>query len=212
VLNQSNINTDQNADLVWRKLTLSINHSHQDLKLLTKRVLFCLDNNLSEFAAGALQDLFIVLQNSGIDLRLRMLNLINPLLDYSERKYFQKKIDAENESSLTSPQECQHFMGSVLAEGDCKLNESDYLPRDPKFQNKQLEAQYLIACGKLFAAKELLEASFLNNRADTAIENELQSFYYYAKDKQGLEQFVTTLSQKNIEVSKSWQVLRKAME
>jgi hypothetical protein len=210
VLNQQTENTAQNSDVVWRKLTLSLNHSPQDLKLLTQRILFCLDNHLSEFAAGALQDLFIVLQHKGADLRLRMLNLINPLLDYSERKYFQQKLAIESESSSQLSQECQHFIGSVLAEGDCELSETSYLSKASEFQSKQEEAHYLIACGKLFAARELLEETYLKNKSDTVTESELQSFYFYAKDKKGLEQFMAKLLQNNNEVSSSWQALQKA--
>jgi len=211
VLNQQTENSIQNSDVVWRKLTLSINHSPQDLKLLTQRILFCLDNNLSEFSAGALQDLFIVLQNKGADLRLRMLNLISPLLDYSERKYFQQTLVVESgESSSSLSQECQHFMGSVLAAGDCELNETSYLSRSSEFQNKQEEAQYLIACGKLFAARELLEETYLKNKSDSTLESELQSFFFYTKDKKGLEQFMARLLQKNNKVSSSWQALQKA--
>ena len=210
MLNQQTENSTQNSDVVWRKLTLSINHSPQDLKLLTQRILFCLDNNLSEFAAGALQDLFIVLQNNGSDLRLRMLNLINPLLDYSERRYFQQKLVVENGESSPLSQECQHFIGSVLAVGDCELNETNYLSKASEFKDKREEAQYLIACGKLFAAKELLESAYLNNRADSALESELQSFYFYAKDKKGLEQFMARLLQNDNKVSSSWQALQKA--
>ncbi len=209
VLNQQTENSTQNSDVVWRKLALSINHSPQNLKLLTQRILFCLDNNLSEFAAGALQDLFIVLQNKGADLRLRMLNLISPLLDYSERKYFQQKLVVESAESSPLLQECQHFMGSVLAIGDCELSENIYLSKASKFKSKQEEAQYLIAYGKLFAAKELLEETYLKNKSDSILESELQSFYFYAKDKKGLEQFMARLPQNN-KVSSSWQALQKA--
>lgn len=215
MLTDSTENTVQNSDLVWRKLTLSVNHSPQDLKLLTQRILFCLDNNLSGFAAGALQDLFILLKDNGVDLRIRMLNLIRPLLDYSERKYFQQKIIAESDSFLRSPkepslQEGQHFAGSVLAASDYQLNEFSLLPKASEFQDKQQEAQYLIACGKLFLARELLETSYLNDRADSLLESELQYFYFYAKDKKGLEHFMIKLPQNNNDTSNSWQTLRKA--
>ncbi len=208
MLNQSSENTTQSSDLVWRKLTLSINHSPQNLKLLTQRILFCLDNNLSEFAAGALQDLFIALKHNGVDLRLRMLNLINPLLDYSERKYFQQKIAFESSSPLLS-QEFQYFKGSVLAVEDCQLNESSFLPNVFEFQNVRQEAQYLTACGKLPQAKNILEVSYLKDTTDSELENELQSFYFYAKDKKGLEQFIAKLPLNNNNAPSSWQALQK---
>ncbi len=207
MLNQASEKIEQHSDLVWRKLTLSVNHSSQDLKLLTQRILFCLDNNLSEFSAGALQDLFLVLKDNGADLRLRMLKLINPLLNYNERKYFQQQIAAERDSSLS--QDCQYFSGSVLAINECELSESDFLPMTSSFQNELEEAQYLIACGKLFLAKELLEASYSKNWTDSLLENELQSFYFYTKDKKGLEQFIAKLPQSNNSGSNSWQALQK---
>jgi len=60
-------------------------------------------------------------------------------------------------------------------------------------------------------AKELLETSYLKNRTDSELESELQSFYFYAKDKKGLEQFIAKLSLNSDGLSNSWLALQKAI-
>jgi hypothetical protein len=81
---------------VWRDLSAQIIQSPEELKVHVQRILFCLDNDLSDYSAGALQDLFLVLQEKGIDLRSRMFNLSSPILDYTERTYFQECLKDSN--------------------------------------------------------------------------------------------------------------------
>ncbi len=74
---------------IWEQLSSSISDTPHDLILHTQRILFAVDNELPEQACTALQDLSAVLQSNGRDLRLRMFNLISPLIDETERNYFQ---------------------------------------------------------------------------------------------------------------------------
>lgn len=206
-----NNSTPQDTDLIWRKLTLSVNHSADDLKLHIQRILFCLDNNLSDFSAGALQDLFIALQENGRDLRLRMFNLISPLLDYSERRYFQQSLEAslDNNEGL---QVFECYQGSVLAEKyyQCGDESKNHLPGTVvEFNNKSEEANYLIASGKLSEARTMLESICMDDN-DKQLSEELQSYYFYSKDKQGLEQFMAKMLQKNRKLSSSWLALRES--
>ncbi|MEE9444673.1 MAG: hypothetical protein V3V19_03305 [Cocleimonas sp.] len=201
----------QDADLIWRKLTLSVNHSADDLKLHTQRILFCLDNNLSDFSAGALQDLFITLQDKGKGLRLRMFNLISPLLDYSERRYFQQSMEGIESNDDLPIFQC--YRGSVLAEKNyqCDDKSNGQLPITVEFNNKSEEANYLMASGKLSEAKIMLESIFLGNN-DKQVSEALQTYYFYSKDKEGLERFMGEMSQKKRNLSSSWVALQTSAE
>lgn len=183
----------------WRHLNLQFSSSPQNLQLATQRILFCLEHDLSKFLAGALQDLFVSLQDKGWSLRHRMYNLCSPLLQYTERSYFQKKLadSADNEINIS-------FLGSVsMNKNFSKYGINDDL-NTKSIDNIQTFSQGLIDKGKLSKAQSLLEEACLNNHRLKPINQELQRFYYYSEDKNSLSSFILALQDAKKKPLKSW--------
>ncbi|MEE9327778.1 MAG: hypothetical protein V3U71_10835 [Cocleimonas sp.] len=187
----------------WRNLNLQFSHSPNNLKLGTQRILFCLEHDLTEFLAGALQDLFVSLEDSGWSLRHRMYNLCSPLLQYTERKYFQKWLADSTDTEI----EYISFSGSVLMSQSVSRVNDDLNKNN--IDEIQLLAHELIEKGKLAKAQRLLEETCLNNHKLKPINQELQQFYFYSENKNALSGFILTLQGAKKKPLKSWLELQE---
>ncbi len=184
----------------WRHLNLLYGHSPNDLKLSTQRILYCLEHDLIEFLAGALQDLFVSLQDKGWSLRHRMYNLCSPLLQYTERNYFQKILADSSGKEI----EYISFSGAVLMSNSVKrlrVND-DFFKKN--IDEIQTLIQGLIEKGKLTKAQGLLEVTCLNHHKLKPINQELQSFYFHSKNKSALTDFISALEDVKKKPMKSW--------
>ena len=103
---------------VFKKLSVDVSENPANLKRHTQRVLFCADNSLGELACASLQDLFIVLQENGRDLRLQLVNLVSPLIEQDDRHFFQQWLSDESDRNL----KCRNFAGSVFFSKNCQSN------------------------------------------------------------------------------------------
>lgn len=101
---------------IFKKLSLEVSQNPNNLKLHTQRVLFCAENNLSELASASLQDLFLVLQEKGRDLRVQLVNLASPIIEQEDRLFFQQWLSDDSDENL----ECRRFAGSVFFSTSCQ--------------------------------------------------------------------------------------------
>jgi len=198
------ITEEHNTKENWRRLNLEVSRSQSNLKLITQRILYCLDNNIKEFLAGALQDLFISLQDKGWALRHRMYNLCSPLLEYTERTYFQKWLADSSDTEL----ENFHFVGSVFM-GQSNSKKSDLNNAHDSIQH---HAQHLIEQGKLASAQVLLEETCLKNHKLKLENKELQDFYFHSRNKGALSDFISKLRDARKKPMRSWLKIQKESE
>ncbi len=210
------LQTEKNPRVIWRQLTLGIYQSPSNLKLHMQRILFCLDNErdkeLSEYASGALYDLFVTLNDKGSELRQRMFNLVSPVMSFVDRAYFKVWLSENTDKNLAYYQ----FSGSVLKSKHCQDQNGstkDSFRVSPSFENTLEEAKYKIELGQLEQAQTLLEASCIENISSIATQQELQSFYFYTKNKKAMDAFILQLKDSGVKVPKTWielQALSKA--
>jgi len=210
------LQTEKNPRVIWRQLTLSIYQSPSNLKLHTQRILYCLDNDLhkglSEYASGALYDLFVTLNEKGSELRHRMFNLASPIMSFADRAYFQVWLSENTDKNLA----CYQFSGSVLKSKTCQNQNGDTKNSfrvSPPFENTLEEAKYKIESGQLEQAQTLLEDFCLKKINNIASQQELQRFYFYTKDKKSMDAFMLQLKDSGVKVPKTWielQALSKA--
>ncbi len=206
------LQTEKNPRVIWRQLTLGVYSSSDNLKSHTQRILFCLDNDLSEYISGALHDLFVTLGDKGNALRQRMFNLASPVMSFTDRAYFKVWLIESSDESLA----CYQFSGSVLKSKTCQtqMEETKNSYRIvPTFNTVLEEAEYKIESGQLLQAQTLLEELCLKNANDSAFQQELQRFYFYTKNKKSMDAFMIQLNDSGVKVSKTWielQALSKA--
>lgn len=210
------LQTEKNPRVIWRQLTLGIYQSPNNLKLHTQRILFCLDNGLdkglSEYASGALHDLFVTLNDKGIELRHRMFNLASPIMSFVDRAYFQVWLSENTDKNLA----CYQFSGSVLESKTCQDQNGETKNSfriSPVFENTLEEAKYKIESGQLEQAQTLLEDSCLKNVNSIAAQQELQRFYFHTKNKKSMDAFMSRLKDSGVKAPKTWielQALSKA--
>lgn len=189
---------------LWRQLNLRLHNKPADLKLHTQRILFCVENEFPEFASAALHDMYIALQESGWKLRLRMFNLVSPIMEYTDRLYFQKWLAENTDVNL----KCRKLSGSIFVSKNCLKNNENNSLEKPIFDNKVEESRFYIEQGDLNKAQSLLEAEYFEKTSDSdteqKIREELQMFYYYSKNKQALETYIVGLKKSNRKLSQSW--------
>ena len=200
-----NVTTQAKKDIrvIWRQLTLGVHSSPDNLRLHTQRILFCLDNHLSEHISGALHDLFVVLKEKGVDLRQRMFNLASPVMSFADRAYFKVWLSENSDKSLA----CYQFSGSVIESKTCQHQNGKIMNSfkvAPHFNHVLEEAEYKIESGQLDQAQVLLETSYLSNPNDIAIQKELQRFYFHAKKKKSMGAFIVRLNDSGVKLSKTW--------
>ncbi len=210
------LQAEKNPRVIWRQLTLGVYQSPSNLKLHTQRILFCLDNGLdkrlSEYASGALHDLFVTLNDKGSELRHRMFHLASPIMSFVDRAYFQVWLSENTDKNLA----CYQFSGSVLKSKTCQDQNGETKNSfrvSHAFKNALEEAKYKIESGQLEQAQNLLENSCLKNVNDIATQQELQRFYFYTRNKKAMDAFMIRLKDSGVKVPKTWielQALSKA--
>jgi len=187
---------------IWRSLTLRISHEPENLKLHTQRLLFSLDNNVSDYTSGALQDLFISLGKKGFSLRQRMFNLTSPVMMQSDRIYFQRWLMDDTDKNLA----CQRFAGAVFKSETCQSTDDDnnLLHTRPTFKSQLAEARFNIEAGQIVKGQALLESYCIGNGNDASAVKELQNMYAHTKNKDGLMRFTQKLSENGGQIPDAW--------
>lgn len=197
---------------LWRTLALRVKQQPDNLKLHTQRLLFGLENGLSDYLPGALQDLFICLQQKGLPLKQRMFSLLSPVMVHSDRLYFQRWLADGSDSNL----KCQRLAGAVFKSETCQpVSELDelYAPDAaqlldrPAFKNQLEEAYYNLECGQIMKAQALLENICLENENDTKAINELQAIYTYTKQTEALQSFTQRFVENGRTLTETWSKL-----
>ncbi len=203
--------SENNPRVIWRQLTLGVYQSPGNLKLHTQRILFCLDKKidkgLSEYASGALHDLFVTLNDKGSELRHRMFNLASPIMSFVDRAYFKVWLSENTDKSLA----CYQFSGAVLNSKTCQNQKSEIQNSyrvSPSFENTLEKAKYKIESGQLGQAQILLEDFCLNNINDITRQQELQRFYFYTKNRIAMDAFMARLNDSGIKAPRTWRELQ----
>jgi len=200
---------DDEADVlaIWRTLTLRVSHEPENLKLHTQRLLFGLENEVSEYIPGALQDLFISLGKKGFSLRQRLFNLVSPVMAQADRIYFQQWLADDTDKNLA----CQRLLGAVFKSETCQAVENDNdnsgLLTRPAFNNQLAEARFNIAAGQIVKAQALLENTYLKDGNNSDVLNELHTLYLCTKNKEAVAQFTQKLSENSGQLPEVWSKL-----
>lgn len=194
----------------WRRLNLSIKGQPVQFQQHSQRILFALENNLQQFLAGALQDLFVALGKNGRALRERMYSLVVPLIDHNDREYFHEWLAQDSDATL----ECQRFLGSVLISQTCQPSSVDSDPYSSLATGSLIEkGRHAIAHGRIEMAESLLETACGKNKPDTTHVEELMSLYAATRQKEKLSTLANKLQKQRFKLSKHWkQVLESSKE
>lgn len=210
-MQKNNLIGDNESDVyaIWRSFALRISHEPENLKLHTQRLLFGLENNLSDYVSGALQDLFICLRQKGLPLRLRLFNLLSPIMDQTDRVYFQKWLADDSDRNL----KCRRLLGSVFKSETCQAfdgaeesnsPENKQLGVSPVFKSQLDEARYNLECGQILKAQAMLENICLKHENDTKAIKDLQALYTHTRQKKGLESFTQRFADNGKSLTKTW--------
>ena len=191
--------------VIWRSLTLRISQEPANIKLHTQRLLFGLENGLSDYVSGALQDLFICLKQKGLPLRQRLFNLTSPVMVQHERAYFQRWLADNSDRNL----ECYRYPGSVFSSDTCKAVEGNgdsiSLGTKPIFKNQLAEARYNLELGQIIKAQALLENICVKESNNLEAINELQNLYTCTKSEDSLTRFTQRLMEEGRSLPEIWQ-------
>lgn len=212
-LSNSNTNNPKEPLTHWRQLTLNVKASPNNLVNHTQRIMLAMELHLQPYLAGAFQDFFIALKDTGLPLKERMFHLASPLLEGFSRNYFLQWLEEGSDANL----DCVRFAGSALISSSCKKvipaknKNKDDTDELNDFLNENYDtpidkAHYCIAYGCIEEAQKLLELEILNQkRRQKFIEEELLSIYYHSRNKKALDEMSQNLLNINRSLSKDWQ-------
>ncbi len=184
----------------WRLLSRYIARYPQDLRVHAQRILLVIDNELSEFLPGSLQDLIIALSGKGKPFFKSLLEQASPALSEEQQQHYLKAFDTESE------QQCW-TKGSVLANGICNANPLVIFEGNDEVQgfgSVLEEAQAYIEYGELEEARQLLENELLNQPRAEDIEEELLYLYQSLRQPGYLDEMTSNLQALDIELSPRW--------
>ena len=187
----------------WRRLTLEVRATPENFELHSRRIMFALQNKMTRFLSGALQDLFIALDGRGQVLRDRMHRLTLPLMQQHEREYLNLWAEANSDAALLP----QHLPGSSLS-GPRYVNrqgliDSFEMPASGSAIERASEA---ITHGHIEEACDLLEDACRQGGRHPDPKNMEALLYLYsqARTKQPLLAFADYLRQQRFKLPKSW--------
>ncbi len=208
--NEQRLQIDEEYDPVsaWRSLSHHIVRYPRDLRAHTQRILLGQNNDkIANFLPGSLQDLFLVLNNDGYQLRKHLLNLSEQFLTNEEFSFFSHWIKQNAKDDQTH--HCWQT-GSVLSTGSCggelllQPEEKAVTQTVATYDDILEEARACLDYGQLDVAQQLLEAEILKSPQSTEIEEELLTIYQYSKDKEQFDNLTKKLLEKGVTLSEKW--------
>jgi len=171
-----------------------------DLRAQVQRILI---SNEPEYLAGALQDLFIALKDSGIKLRRMVYEHVSDKLSEPQQDYFNNWLVQGFEQGYDD----RFIPGSVLATG-LTQKAQPLLTQEARSQSAYIshyqEAIDCLEYGQIEVAQELLEQEMLNPDGDPRAEDELLRVYSYSKDYESQEHLRQMLQEQGRELGPGW--------
>ncbi len=193
---------------IWRTLNLKVSHDPQNIKLHVQRLLFGLENELADYIPGALQDLFISLQQTGLPLRQRMFSLLSPVMMQTDRVYFQRWLDEDSDQNL----ECRNYPGAVFSSQTCQgkgenseQSLSGRAVQEPGANNPLAKARFEIEMGRIDKARSLLEALCAKELNNSEAINELQNLYRCTHNQAAYQSFIKQLQKSAGRLPELWE-------
>ena len=202
---QLRVSSPENDSLkAWRYYSHHIARFPLDLRAHAQRLFLGIDNDMKNLLAGAIQDLFIALGESGSALRQKMLEIAKPKLESNDAIYFEKW--------LTNGErvEFSHKLGSVLDNGlpgkPQKLVTPSHSPEETatSYDNIIDEARACLEYGQVEEAQKLLEEELQRNSSNDDIAQELLNIYQYTRDTDALNTSTQQLLADGVELSDAW--------
>lgn len=163
----------------WRHLGARVARDPLDLESHTRRVLLASRAPFTEFAFGALLDLFLVLGPRGRALRARLLASAEGWLEADEAHFLRQALDAGLVRSTALPAAPGALFHGALV-GTAQLVQHE---RAAAVQlTPHAQAVELIDNGDLAGARALLEDALLADPNDAALAQELAGIYRALRD------------------------------
>ena len=183
-----------------RYLSQHVKRYPLDLRVQVQRILI---NQNQPQLAGALQDCFIALKNSGLNLRRELYEHSKAKLSEDDQHYFTHWLSSDFEAAYDD----RYVDGSVLATGlPCK-SESLLVQEQRKeltYDSHYKEAIDCLEYGQLEKAQELLEQELMNPEGDSRAEAELLQVYSYTNDLESKNRLRVILESQGRKFSEDW--------
>jgi len=174
----------QDPDAAWHFYSHSIQRNPQDLSLHTHRVFFAMQHNGASYLAGSLQDLFYILKDAGVKLRIRLLKASIPYLSEKDVHYFAMWI----KTGINKGVGYKWIQGSVLTDGlfgpDTDLIEIEKSVGEQTVLSPLEEARSSMEFGQLEVAKKILIEALDTDPENIDLINELDYLSQYTKSRQ----------------------------
>ncbi len=172
-LSTETVSDEVDADSAWNYYSHEIQRNPKNLKSHTRRIFLAMQRDNASLLPGALQDLFIVLNNAGTQLRIRLLKASVPYLKKADIIYFATWIKTETTEQTKG---FNWLPGSMLADG--LLEPDKHLLSKKQAINKNKlsaleEARSCIEYGQLDLAKKILEDALKLDKDNPALKKEL---------------------------------------
>jgi tetratricopeptide (TPR) repeat protein len=187
----------------WRYYSHHISRFPLDLRAHAQRLFLVLDKDMDTYLAGAMQDLFLALEDKGFAFKDSMLTLSKEKLSDEDIHHFETWLA----SSVRT--EFRLIEGSVLDKGlpgktEKLVSFKQTQDEQPHYSNIIEEANAYLEYGQVEEAQALLEEELQRNPQDEDIAFELLNIYQYTRDRAAFELTTQQLSHANVALSDTW--------
>lgn len=191
-------------------LTRHVTQVPTDLQSHVLRIQLYQQQYDAESLYGALLDLFIVLQNKGRPLRVRLLQSSAKLLNPIHNTVLHKGISSPPQPSDKLPYvKASMFAGGVTGS---TLLVKKIEARSGEYQDVVTEARDLIDCGQLQTARSLLEKYLLVTPTCLDSSKELLELYRHTRDRVAFENIWQHLKNLPLAAHAQWQALANDLQ
>ena len=199
---------DYESITAWRLLSRYISRYPHDLRVHAQRILLAVEDKLTDYLPGALQDLMIALSGKGKPFFTDLLEQAKPDLSEENYQHLLEQFDKNDHQN-----QCWK-KGSILANGVCNgqtMITFDSAEEESGFASTLEEARAYIEYGQIEEARELLENDLLTNPYSNDIEEELLYLYQSLQSRNHLDIMTNKLQELGTELTPEWkQCLKNA--
>lgn len=196
-----------NSSEAWRYYSYHISRFPQDLRAHAQRLFLGINANMTDFLAGAIQDLFISLGKSGSPLKKKMLDLVKSKLNNIDIAHFEIWLSTGNRKDYS------YRLGSVLDSGlsgkSQKLVTVEQSQETSSYGSVIEEAYACLEYGQVEEAQKLLESELQRDVNNADIAQELLNIYQYTRDKESLDSITAQLADSDVILSDAWKKAQK---
>jgi hypothetical protein len=163
----------------WRHLGAAIARDPLDLEMHVQRVQLACAAPLTDFAFGALLDLFLVLGPRGRALRSRLLAQAEAWLEPEDAHFLHGHMDTGLSRAVALPSAPGAIFHSAIV-GVAQMVSHQRVAAAAQSLHQQAAA--MLDEGNLAGARELLEQGLLDDPGDADLLNELLGIYRHSRD------------------------------